>query len=295
MQEILQLVHIALPVSLILIVLALGLRCTWDDVTFLFREPSMLVRSLLSMNVVLPLVAVLVATSFDLKPPVKVALFVMAVSPVPPILPPKLLKLVTRDDYVWGLLVASSLFAIVLIPLTLALISSVAGVNWRVDPALVARSVGASVLLPLGVGLVIRHFFPGFANRITRTISAIGVVLLLAASIAIIAIGWRAFGELIGDGTLLAFITLALIGLLVGHLLGGPRGDDRTVLALSSAARHPGVAIVIGAALFPDQKKLIAVAVLLELIVATIATIPYTRWRRKRHEKQARGGPAPGA
>ena len=81
----------------------------------------------------------------------------------------------------------------------------------------------------------------------------------------------------------------------MGHLLGGPRGDDRTVLALSSAARHPGVAIVIGAALFPDQKKLIAVAVLLELIVATIATIPYTRWRRKRHEKQACGGPAPGA
>ncbi len=295
MQEILQLVHIALPASLILIVLALGLRCTWGDVTFLFREPPLLVRSLLSMNVVLPVVAVLVATTFDLKPPVKVALFVMAVSPVPPVLPPKLLKLVTRDDYVWGLLVASSLFAIVLIPLILAIVGGVLGRDWRVDPALVASSVGASVLLPLGVGLVIRHFFPGFANRITRTISAIGVVLLLAASIAIIATGWRAFGELIGDGTLLAFVALALSGLLVGHLLGGPRGDDRTVLALSSAARHPGVAIVIGAALFPDQKKLIAVAVLLDLIVATIATIPYTRWRRKLHEKRALGGTAPGS
>jgi BASS family bile acid:Na+ symporter len=292
--QVLEFVHIALPASLILVVLALGLRCTWGDVTFLFHEPSLLVRSLMSMNVVLPVVALLVATTFDLKPPVKVALFVMAVSPVPPILPPKLLKLVTRDDYVWGLLVASSLFAIVLIPLTLAIISSVAGLNWRVDPALVARSVGISVLLPLGVGLVIGHFFPGFANRITRAVSAIGMALLLAASIAIVAIGWRAFGELIGDGTLLAFVALALIALLVGHLLGGPRGDDRTVLALSTSARHPGVAIVIGAALFPDQKKLIAVAVLLDLIVATIATIPYTRWRRKLHERQAHGRTAPG-
>jgi BASS family bile acid:Na+ symporter len=292
--QILEFVHIALPASLVLIVLALGLRCAWGDVTFLFHEPSLLVRSLMSMNVVLPVIALLVATTFDLKPPVKVALFVMAVSPVPPILPPKLLKLVTRDDYVWGLLVASSLFAIVLIPATLAIISKVVGLNWSIDPALVARSVGISVLLPLGAGLLIRHFFPGFANRITRTVSAIGVVLLLAASVAIIAIGWRAFGELIGDGTLLAFVALALIALLVGHLLGGPRGDDRTVLALSTSARHPGVAIVIGAALFPDQKKLIAVAVLLDLIVSTVATIPYTQWRKKLHERQALSRTAPG-
>jgi BASS family bile acid:Na+ symporter len=294
--QVVELVHIALPVSLMLIVLALGLRCTWTDTMFLFHEPALLVRSLLSMSVVVPIAAVLMATTFDLKPPVKVALVVLAVSPVPPILPPKLIKLVTRDDYVYGLLVATSLLAILLIPLSLTIISSLTRHEVHVDAALVARSVATSVLLPLGAGLLLRHFFPGFANRISGPVSIIGNLLLLFALLAILGFGWRGFAALVGDGTLLAFVALTLLALGVGHWLGGPRGDDRTVLALSNASRHPGVAIALGASLYPDQKKLIAVAVLLYLIVATISTIPYTQWRRKLHERivegQASGAPS---
>jgi BASS family bile acid:Na+ symporter len=177
------------------------------------------------------------------------------------------------------------LLAIVLVPLSLTIIGGVLGQQVHVDAALVARSVAMSVLLPLGVGLLIRHFFPGFANRTSGPVSIIGNLLLLAALIAILAIGWRGFGALVGDGTLLAFIALTLLALGAGHWLGGPRGDDRTVLALSNASRHPGVAIALGASLYPDQRKLIAVAVLLYLIVATISTIPYTQWRRKLHAR----------
>lgn len=288
--QVVDLIHAALPISLMLIVLALGLRCSWSDATFLFHEPALFARSLLAMNVVLPVAALLIIIYFDLKPPVEIALIVLAISPVPPILPPKLLKLVTRDDYVYGLLVASAVLAVVLIPLTLAIISSATGRDLHIDPALVARSVATSVLLPLGVGLLIRHFLPGLANRITGAVSTIGTLLLAAAMLAIFIVGWRGFRTLIGDGTLLAFIAFTLLALAVGHLFGGPRGDDRTVLALSCASRHPGVAIAIGAALFPDQKKLIAVAVLLDLIVAAIATIPYTRWRKKLHERLSGGG-----
>ncbi len=283
--QVIELVNAALPLSLMLIVLTLGLRCTWTDTMFLFHEPALLARSLLSMSVVVPIAALLMATSFDLKPPVKVALVALAVSPVPPILPPKLIKLVTRDDYVYGLLVATSLLAIVLIPASLAIISSITRHAVHVDAALVARSVASSVLLPLGAGLLLRHFFPGFANRVSGPLSIFGNLLLLVSLVAILAFGWRGFAALVGDGTLLAFVALTVVALGAGHLLGGPRGDDRTVLALSNASRHPGVAIALGASLYPDQKKLIAVAVLLYLIVATIATIPYTQWRRKRHER----------
>lgn len=292
--EAVELVHLALPVSLVLIVLALGLRCSWSDTMFLFHEPALLARSLFTMSVIVPVVALLMAMSFDLKPPVKIALVTLAISPVPPILPPKLVKLVTRDDYVYGLLVATSLLAILLIPLSLWIISGVTRHELSADPALVARAVGSSVLLPLGVGLLVRHFFPGFANRISGPVSAFGTVLLIAALIAIMAFGWRGFAALVGDGTLLAFVVLTLVALGAGHWLGGPRGDDRTVLALSDASRHPGVAIAIGASLYPDQKQVIAVAVLLYLIVAMVATIPYTQWRRKRHEKLVAGqAPAP--
>jgi BASS family bile acid:Na+ symporter len=283
--DVMDFIQIAVPVSLILVVVALGMRSTWADATSLFRAPALLLRSVLAMFVVLPIVAVLIALSGDLKPPVKIALVVLALSPVPPVLPPKLLKLVSDEAYVYGLLVAASVLSIVLIPVTLTILGNLLDRDIYVAPALAARTVATSVLLPIGLGLLFRHFWPKAAPRVASVFAHVGSVLLLAALIAIIAVAWRGFGALIGDGTLLAFIVFALIAMAVGHLLGGPNGDNRTVLALSSAARHPGVAIAIGVALFPDHKKVIVVAVLLYLIVSSITSLPYTRWRKKQHQR----------
>jgi bile acid:Na+ symporter, BASS family len=291
--DVMDFIQAAVPISLILVVVALGMRSTWADATSLFRAPALLLRSVLAMFVVLPIVAVLIAMSVDLKPPVKVALVVLALSPVPPVLPPKLLKLVSDEAYVYGLLVAASVLSIVLIPLTLTIIGNVIDRDIRVAPELAARTVATSVLLPIGLGLLFRHFWPTAAPRVATVFANVGSLLLVAALIAIIAVAWRGFGALIGDGTLLAFIVFALIALAVGHLLGGAHRDNRTVLALSSAARHPGVAIAIGVALFPDHKKVLVVAVLLYLIVSSITSLPYTRWRKKLHELAGDRAPAP--
>jgi BASS family bile acid:Na+ symporter len=90
---------------------------------------------------------------------------------------------------------------------------------------------------------------------------------------------WPAISLLIGNGTVLVFLLFAATGVLVGHLLGGPRPDDRTVLALSTASRHPAMAIAIGAAAFPSQ-QLVPAAVMLYLLASIVATAPYSAWRR---------------
>jgi BASS family bile acid:Na+ symporter len=54
------------------------------------------------------------------------------------------------------------------------------------------------------------------------------------------------------------------------------------VLALSTASRHPGVALAIAHANFPDE-KLAPAAVLLYLIVSGIVSLPYLRWNRRCH------------
>ena len=72
-------------------------------------------------------------------------------------------------------------------------------------------------------------------------------------------------------------VVFCLIGLGVGHLLGGPAPGDRATLALSTAARHPGVAMAIARANFPDQ-TLVFPAVLLYILLNTIVSLPYTRW-----------------
>ena len=91
-----------------------------------------------------------------------------------------------------------------------------------------------------------------------------------------------AIRSLIGDGTLLAIATFTLLGLLMGHLLGGPDAEDRTVLALAAASRHPAVALAIASASFPEQ-KLVLPAVLLALLTGIVATVPYSAWRKRVH------------
>jgi bile acid:Na+ symporter, BASS family len=80
-----------------------------------------------------------------------------------------------------------------------------------------------------------------------------------------------------------------LVGLAVGHLLGGPDPEDRTVLALSTAMRHPAIAIAIAQSNFPDQ-KLAPAAILLYLLVSVIAAAPYLKWTKRHREAGKPGG-----
>lgn len=69
--------------------------------------------------------------------------------------------------------------------------------------------------------------------------------------------------------------------MMVGHPLGGPDLEDRTVLALSTASRHPGVAMAVAAANYPGN-KVIGVAILLYFPVNIVLSIPCVRrmkWR----------------
>ena len=109
--------------------------------------------------------------------------------------------------------------------------------------------------------------------------NTIGMVLLALILVVLAARLSQAMIGLIGDGTLLAIVVVALIGIAVGHLLGGPDEDNRTVLALTTASRHPAVALAVAG--FAGQ-ALAPAAVLLALVVTALAAVPYSAWRRRR-------------
>jgi len=94
---------------------------------------------------------------------------------------------------------------------------------------------------------------------------------------------WPAMVALVGNFTICAILLFVVVGLGVGQLLGGPAPDDRAVLALSTAMRHPGVAIGIAHASGSDDTNVVA-AVLLAVLIGAVVTIPYVRWRHGRHE-----------
>jgi BASS family bile acid:Na+ symporter len=277
------LVKWAVTASLLLMVFGLGLRATFADATSLirnlFRPPNRLLRAIVAMYFIVPAIAVVIAL-FDLPRPVKIALLAMAVSPVPPILPGKQMKFGGDASFVYGLLVAMSLLAIVMVPLAVEVLGWVFRRDVHVGADVIAKAIGMSILAPLAAGLVVRHFAPALAERVAPWVTKIGTILLLVGGALILAGAFPAIASLVGSGAIIAFAALAVLALGVGHVLGGPNPDDRTVLAIASPMRHPGVALAIAHSTFPDDKFAPA-AVLLMLLVAVVATSIYGKLRMR--------------
>lgn len=272
------LVKLAIATSVLLMAISLGLRATLADATSLirnlFRPPRSLLRALVAMNVIVPVVAVLVAKAFDLHQAVKIALLAMAVSPIPPILPGKQLKFGGRPAYVFGLLVAVSLAAILLVPLDVDILGRIFGREAHLGFAPVAILIGKTVLLPLILGLAITHFFPVIAGRLAPVLSRVGNILLAAGLLPVFISVWPAVRTLVGNGTLIAIAAVVVTAIATGHFIGGPDPHDRIALGIFSAMRHPGVALAIATTNFPDN-KMIAGAILLFVLTATILTSIY--------------------
>ena len=131
-----QLIRVAILLSIMLIVLSFALRATWRDATSLFRNPSLLLRSLLAMNVLMPLFAATLVGLFTLRPAIAIALLTVAVSPVPPFLPLKQAKVAGEREweYIDGLLGATSLLSILLAPATVVLLGLAFSHHADIDP-----------------------------------------------------------------------------------------------------------------------------------------------------------------
>ena len=279
-----QLIGLVLQASLAVIVFCVALNAQRGDMVSLLRRPGLWLRSILAMNIIMPLIAVLLAGAFALNRQIEVALIALAVSPVPPILPNKLMKAGASRSYSVALLALSAAMAVVLIPATIWLLGQAFGREVLVPPAAVFKAVAMSVLAPLLAGALVRELAPNVAAKISGPMAKLANVLLLAAFVPVVVVAWPELVKELGNFTLVAIAVLTLGGLLVGHVLGGPHDGDRTALALSTASKHPGVAIAVAGIIAPGDKSIVA-AVLLAFLFGILVTAPYTRRRQKKFEE----------
>ena len=275
-----QLVMLALQVSVVCTVVGFGLKTTPHDLSNLIRRPGLLARSLLAMFVVMPVVAVLLALLFDFRPTVERALVALAMSPVPPLLPQKETKAGGDEHNAFGLMAILALMAIAVIPLEILILRGVFGRPFEMASGTVVRVVLISTLLPLAAGMVVRSFMPGLAAWIEKPLALIAKVLLPLGLVVVLVATAPAILALIRDPTvIIAIVVFLAVGFAVGHVLGGPNPNNSVVLALSTACRHPAIALSLAAANFPDER--FDGVILLYLILGAIAAVPYLAWHRR--------------
>lgn len=274
-----ELVLLALKASIALLVFTIGLGTAPKELTYFFRHPGQLVRSLVSMNLAMLVIAVLIVLIFPLHPAVEVTLVALALSPVPPILPKKLVKAGGGHDYVMALLFSAALFALISIPLGGLILDAIFPAKIRIPLGPLLPVLLGTVIVPTITGVVVRVLAPKVTERIDGPLAAVATGLLLVAAALIIFKAGPLILAQIGNGTLAALAAFVILGLLVGHVLGGPTAGDRSVLALATASRHPGIAMAIGHLVYPGEKAVPA-AIIIYLLLSVVLSIPYVRWRK---------------
>jgi BASS family bile acid:Na+ symporter len=165
-------------------------------------------------------------------------------------------------------------------------IGRIFGLDMHEPVGKIASVVLISIVIPLVAGIVLRHFAAAFAERIASPISTVATVLLVIACIPVLIVVAPTFWSLVGNGVVASLIAFTLIGVAVGHFLGGPNPHNRAVLALATGTRHPGIAIAISSINFPNQKAVLSV-VLFHLIIGAIVSLPYVQRHKRAHAEQA--------
>jgi BASS family bile acid:Na+ symporter len=275
-----QLVILAFQISIICTVFGYGLKTTLDDLLYVVRSPGLLVRSLIAIFVIMPVVAVALARWFDFPRTVGIALIALSISPTPPLLPKREAKTGGYEPYGLGLMALLALLSIAVVPLSAELLSAFFGRRFGAPALAIAGIVFKAVLLPLAVGMAVRALAPAIAARLDKPVAMIPRILIPVAVAVLLIATAPAMWRLIGDGTIVAMVLFLAIGFVVGHVMGGPDPDHAIVLAISTACRHPAIALAIASTNFPDEQ--FGAAIILYTLLGVVVGVPYTLWN-KRH------------
>jgi BASS family bile acid:Na+ symporter len=274
------LILLALQIAIAGTVFTYGLQANRDDLLYVVQRPGLLLRSLIAMLVLMPLLVVACVYFLDLPQQTAVVLTALAVSPVPPMLPKKQKKAGGLAPYGLGLLVVLALVSIVTVPLSIMLVDWLFAMPRGIGPAAIMKIVLTMIIAPLVLGLLVAKLMPGIAQALFMPVRRVATLLLLAGILMLLVGTWHAILSSAGQWNVLAIVAFVVAGLVIGHWLGGPAPEHAAVLALSTASRHPAIALAISAANYPGEQ--FAPTLALYLILCTILAIPYVKWQRRR-------------
>ncbi len=274
-----ELISLTLTGSLAAVVLSVGLDARVSDLLYFVRNPIKFVLAFVAICVVAPVTAVAMTGVFPLREASLAGIVLMAVSPVPPFVPSKGLKVGGDKAYAYSLYVTFALLSVITVPVSVAILGRVYGSSVAIGPAAIAELILTSVVAPVAIGMTLRAIFPAMAAKAAPLVSKIGLGLAVLVALLLFVKAWSAIVQAAGDGTIAAIVIIVAAALAGGHLLGGPQREDRTTLAVASATRHPGMALLIANANFTDAR--VTAVVLLFLLVGVAAGMPYQMWAKR--------------
>jgi BASS family bile acid:Na+ symporter len=264
--------------TLFTVMFDLGLTIVPGEFRWVWQRPGLLLKGLFSVLVAVPAIALVVARALDLPRPAEVGIVLMAISPGAPIALRRSLGAGGHRSFAPALQIAVAILAVVSMPLSIGALAEYYGARAVVDPLELARQVFVAQLLPLALGMTMNRFWTASAASIEPRLRRLGGALLVLLLVLVLIDIWQV---VIGAGWRLTFaiVILTALALVVGHMLGGPDRATRTATAICSAARNPGLALVV--VTLNGAPAAITRTVLAYLVIAAVTIIPYVIWVRR--------------
>lgn len=260
------------------VMFGLGLAISPGERAWGWRHGRLLLKGLFAVLVAVPAIAIVVARALGFERHVEVGIVLMALSPGAPVALRRSLDAGAEASFAPALQIAVAALAVVSMPLFIAGLNEYYGGQASIAPRDLARQVFFAQLLPLSLGMLARRLLPGPAARLEPGVSRAGNVLLVVLTVmALVDVGPVAWGA--GSRVGIGVAVVTVLALAVGHALGGPDPETRTAVAISSALRNPGLALLV--ATVNNAHPAVMATVLAYLVTAALTVLPYVFWRRR--------------
>jgi len=245
--------------------MALGLSLTMKQITDPLRDMGLVLRVLLANFVVVPLVAYIINLVIPMDEPLSTGLILLATAAGAPFLP-KLVQMAKGNVATGvGLMVLLMVFTVIYVPIVLPLL--LPGVS--VNPVDIASSLVVLMLIPLGVGLLIKARYPATAADLQPTFAQAANFGMMGLMVTMLLLNWRTLLGTIGSGAILAALIFIVLSFVIGYFLA-PGAATRSTLGLGTAQRNVAAAMVIAGDNFSDPNVLIMVLVGAALMMALL-------------------------
>ncbi len=263
----------------------IGLRVRQGSAAALLRDTGLVLRSLASALIAVPLAVFVLIALIPLPPEVALGLVILAAAPGAPLTTRRAEAAGADRDYVSALQVMLAVLAMVHMPLVFAAFDEVVTLAVPpVAPETIAGQVATVTFFPLVLGWLFARAAPAVLQRRAGLLSLLSKVLFVGFLLAVVLalafvpdlrsklmIGWAGAG---------AIVALAAFALASGHALGGPRGDRRAGLAIATVARNLGLALYVAEST-PEMTEAIP-AILTYALLAILLAVPCSRWMKGR-------------
>lgn len=244
------LINVVLPLSLAIIMLSLGVGLSFSDFVRVARRPKAFAAGAVAQVILLPIATFAIVTVFGLTGAIAVGFMLLSFCPGG-VTSNMITKLAKGDVALSVSLTAViSLLSILTVPFLAAWAVVYFMGDQAPDVSVTSLAIAMFLIttLPVLIGVMVRHFAAGFADRIEPILSGIATVLFVIIVLAALAANWDIFIEnlaTLGPALISMNAVLMIIGIALALGAGLAWGEVKTI-SIETGVQNATLGITLG-------------------------------------------------